>query len=197
MQYIGYSVIEHDDQIYQTDTYYGITGVDDIVVIAPYGALLNTYTKIIYDGYRNNFAGLKIADSLGTSINGRQSGKFCFYATMTGHVFAYTGDNGNVVHVAQEQRNLPVEFSLSQNYPNPFNPTTVIKYTIPHVGTQHAVSLHVFDLLGREVATLVNEKKPAGFYQIPWDASGLASGVYFYQLRAGNFIETKKMLLLK
>jgi hypothetical protein len=196
-QYVGYSAVQHDDQVYQTNTYYGITGVDDIVVIAPSGALLDTYTKIIYDGYRNNLAGLKIADSLGTSVNGRQSGKFCFYATATGHVFAYTGDGGNVVQVEQSPGNYPAQFSLDQNYPNPFNPTTIIKYTLPHVGTQHAVSLQVFDLLGREVATLVNEKKSAGSYEAIWNASGLASGVYFYQLRAGNFIETRKMLLMK
>jgi hypothetical protein len=91
----------------------------------------------------------------------------------------------------------PSEFSLKQNYPNPFNPTTIIKYTVSHVGTQHAVSLRVYDLLGREVATLVNEKKPAGSYQVKWNAGGLPSGVYFYRLTVGTITETKRLVLLK
>jgi len=85
-------------------------------------------------------------------------------------------------------------FSLQQNYPNPFNPSTTIKYSIPK---QSYVTLKVYDILGREVAALVNEKKPAGVYEINWNASKLSSGVYFYQLKAGEFIQTKKMILIK
>jgi hypothetical protein len=88
----------------------------------------------------------------------------------------------------------PGEFYLSQNYPNPFNPSTSLQYAI---GNQQFVTLKVFDLLGREVASLVNEEKPAGSYEINFNASELPSGVYFYQLQAGAFLETKKMLLLK
>ena len=96
----------------------------------------------------------------------------------------------------------PLEFSLEQNYPNPFNPTTKIKYTIPSVTLRQAqsdilVSLKVFDVLGNEVATLVNEFKPAGEYNIDFTAASLPSGVYFYQLKAGEFIQTRKMILLK
>jgi hypothetical protein len=94
--------------------------------------------------------------------------------------------------------NSPTEFSLSQNYPNPFNPSTVISYQLAG-GSQ--VTLKVFDLLGNEVATLVNEHKPAGSYEVEFQSAvgskQLASGVYYYQLNAGNFIETKKMILLK
>jgi photosystem II stability/assembly factor-like uncharacterized protein len=94
------------------------------------------------------------------------------------------------------------EFSLSQNYPNPFNPVTKIKYSIPYVETRHAsslqiVTLKIYDLLGREVATLVNEEKPAGEYEVEFDAGILPSGIYFYQLKAGQYSETKKMILLK
>jgi len=90
------------------------------------------------------------------------------------------------------------QFSLNQNCPNPFNPTTTINYSIPNseMGLVNAV-LKIFDILGNEVATLVNENKPAGNYEVNYDASNLSSGVYFYQLRAGDFTETKKMLLLK
>jgi len=93
-----------------------------------------------------------------------------------------------------EKVNLPKEFVLLQNYPNPFNPTTSIKYSLPE---QEFVSLKIFDILGNEVATLVNESKPAGNYEVQFDANNLSSGVYFYQLRAGNFTETKKLILMK
>jgi hypothetical protein len=93
-----------------------------------------------------------------------------------------------------EESTLPQEFSLNQNYPNPFNPTTIISWQLPVSGH---VSLKVYDIIGNEVATLVNEEKPAGNYEISFDASGLSSGVYFYKLTSGNFIKTKKMILLR
>ncbi len=89
---------------------------------------------------------------------------------------------------------LPTEFNLYQNYPNPFNPSTTIRFTIPEV---RFTILKVYDVLGNEVATLVNEKKPAGKFEIDFVGEGLTSGIYFYQLKTGNFIQTKKMVLLK
>ena len=89
---------------------------------------------------------------------------------------------------------IPASFSLSQNYPNPFNPSTTIKF---QVSSFKFVSLKVYDVLGREVATLVNEQKSPGIYTVQWDASGVASGVYFYRLASGGFIETKRLLLLR
>jgi photosystem II stability/assembly factor-like uncharacterized protein len=86
------------------------------------------------------------------------------------------------------------EFLLSQNYPNPFNPTTKIEFRIADFGF---VNLKVYDILGREVAILVNEEKPAGEYEIEFNAANLPSGIYFYQLKAGQFSQTKKMILLK
>ncbi|HPI36580.1 MAG TPA: phosphodiester glycosidase family protein [Ignavibacteriaceae bacterium] len=90
-------------------------------------------------------------------------------------------------------------FQLTQNYPNPFNPVTSIKYVIPvNVENQIlSVKLIVYDMLGREIAILVNDEKEPGVYEVKWDASNLTSGVYFYRLAAGDFIETKKMLLLR
>ncbi|MEJ2616455.1 MAG: T9SS type A sorting domain-containing protein [Ignavibacteriaceae bacterium] len=85
-------------------------------------------------------------------------------------------------------------FNLYQNYPNPFNPTTKIKYSIP---TQSKVMIKVYDILGNELETLVNKENPAGIYELNWNAANLPSGVYFYQLRTGGFIETKKMVLLR
>jgi uncharacterized Ntn-hydrolase superfamily protein len=96
----------------------------------------------------------------------------------------------------------PHKFYLYQNSPNPFNPSTIIKYTIPNVIASGAkqsqfVTLKVYDVLGNEVATLVNKEQVPGVYEILFDASSLSSGTYFYKLQAGNFVETKKMILLR
>ncbi len=88
----------------------------------------------------------------------------------------------------------PLEFSLEQNYPNPFNPSTTIRYSIP---ISEFVTLKIYDVLGNEVATLVNEVKPAGSDEIEFDASHLSSGIYIYKLQWGIFVETKKMILMK
>ncbi|MBI2428327.1 MAG: choice-of-anchor B family protein [Ignavibacteriales bacterium] len=89
---------------------------------------------------------------------------------------------------------VPSHFSLSQNYPNPFNPTTTINYSIPHNGM---VSLKIFDLLGKEAATLVESQQEVGSYSVTFDGSDLSSGIYFYTLRSGAFSETKKLVLTK
>jgi len=89
---------------------------------------------------------------------------------------------------------VPRSFSLAQNYPNPFNPTTGVRFQVPGVSD---VKLVVYDLLGREVAVLVNEKKAPGTYKVSFDASGLASGVYIYRLTAGSFTQAKQMLVVK
>jgi len=89
---------------------------------------------------------------------------------------------------------IPKDFSLSQNYPNPFNPNTVIGYTITG---NHNVNLKVFDALGKEIITLVNEKQNTGSYTVNFNGEGLPSGIYFYKLEAGDFSETKRMILLK
>ncbi len=86
------------------------------------------------------------------------------------------------------------EYVLYQNYPNPFNPITSIQYAI---GSKQTVTLKIYDVLGREVATLVNEEKPAGNYEVKFDASNIASGIYYYQIKARKFVQTKKMILLK
>lgn len=96
--------------------------------------------------------------------------------------------------VEQQENSHPAALTLHQNYPNPFNPTTTISYLLP---AQSHVTLKVFDILGREVATLVNEHLEAGSYETTFDASGLASGIYFYRLGAGKFIESKKLVLLR
>lgn len=99
----------------------------------------------------------------------------------------------NIVNV-DEDISLPETFELYQNYPNPFNPITNIQFQIPNSGF---VSLKVYDVIGKEVATLVDEYKPAGMHNVQFTMNNLTSGVYFYQLKAGSFTETKKMILIK
>ena len=89
---------------------------------------------------------------------------------------------------------IPTVYSLTQNYPNPFNPSTKISYGLPKSGN---VKLVLYDLLGREVRTLVNEFKKAGIYDIEFNASELSSGVYFYKIESGDFADVKKMVLMK
>jgi hypothetical protein len=91
-------------------------------------------------------------------------------------------------------REIPRRFELSQNYPNPFNPTTTIKFQIPN---SQFVTLEMYNLLGQKVAVLVNENLNAGLHTTEWNAADLASGVYLYRLQAGNYIETKKLILLR
>jgi photosystem II stability/assembly factor-like uncharacterized protein len=94
---------------------------------------------------------------------------------------------------AENGKELPAAFALAQNYPNPFNPSTAIGF---QVTAYSHVRLSIYDLLGREVATLVNEVKAPGSYEVTWDAGGMASGVYLYRLNAGDFTQTKRLLLL-
>jgi dienelactone hydrolase len=89
---------------------------------------------------------------------------------------------------------LPENFTLNQNYPNPFNPSTTISFSL---AARSSVTLKIFDVVGRNVATLVSEEMPAGIYSRQWNAAGMSSGVYFYQLHAGKYIETKKLIVLK
>lgn len=118
----------------------------------------------------------------------------------------FNGDLGTVTSVWEPGEAVPDQFSLSQNYPNPFNPTTTISFYLPAVPAQPGysgfsavsfASLTVYDLLGREVATLVDGVREAGRHTATFDASTLASGVYFYRLNAGTFVQTKKMILTK
>jgi hypothetical protein len=100
----------------------------------------------------------------------------------------------NTVSVNNITTEIPREFSLSQNYPNPFNPVTMIKFALPKASF---VTLKVYDMLGREVSVLVNGQKPAGQYIVDFDASSLTSGVYFYRLESNDFVEVKRMVVLK
>jgi hypothetical protein len=97
-------------------------------------------------------------------------------------------------NIKSKKKTLVSSYRLSQNYPNPFNPTTDIEFSIPK---SEFVTLKVYNILGEEVITLISEKLTIGKYKYEWDASNLSSGIYFYRIQAGDFVETKKMILIK
>ncbi len=107
---------------------------------------------------------------------------------------AYFDMNNMAVGVDDELAGLPSDFNLFQNYPNPFNPSTLIRYQIP---SQSFISIKVYDALGTLIKELVNEDKPAGSYELEFNAEKLASGIYFYRIQAGSFVQTKKMMLVR
>jgi hypothetical protein len=120
-----------------------------------------------------------------------------FNTGLTDQEVAYlyaAGVNGFTTSVSNKNAQLPEAFSLSQNYPNPFNPQTIIEFNLAKSGH---ISLIVYDVLGRSVATLVDGMREAGMHRAEFNASHIPSGVYFYTLQSGSFVETKKMLLLK
>lgn len=120
------------------------------------------------------------------------SGKGKVYYRLRQVDFDGTENLSDVIEVDYSM--IPKVFSLSQNYPNPFNPTTTIKFDIPK---EVKVTLKMYDMLGAEVATLVDEVMKPGYYKYEWNASQFASGVYFYRISAGNFISSKKLILLR
>jgi hypothetical protein len=130
-----------------------------------------------------------------------------FGKLLSDKIIMVVGDSGKILRndnfiteIKYKSQNIPYNYLLSQNYPNPFNPSTNIRYEIPKNGF---VKLVVFDILGREIQTLVNEKQNAGSYEVTFNArqpglgSNLSSGIYFYKLQSGNYTETKRMLLIK
>jgi protocatechuate 3,4-dioxygenase beta subunit len=193
---------------------HGFTGVRGMIQAdggtspAPSGAL-------VYAERNSTIAGFGIADPTGHyEIAGLAPGSYTVTADLPGYdpvaskaaTISYTSDGkpqfatvdlnfSTVATAVSENANVvPQTYELSQNYPNPFNPTTEIRFQVPVVSN---VKLVVYNLLGQEVAVLVNERKEAGSYQVAFNGANLASGVYLYQLKAGSFVQTLKMLLVK
>ncbi len=137
-------------------------------------------------------------DTMFTSISGLTS--LYFTDLLTGYVVGSNGvilkttTGGNLLGIEPISLEVPNKYSLSQNYPNPFNPSTTIKFDIPK---ESNVKVSVFDILGNEVQSLIDENVKAGEYKVTWDGTNYASGIYFYKLQAGEFTQTRKMLLIK
>ncbi|MBC8043889.1 MAG: T9SS type A sorting domain-containing protein [Rhizobacter sp.] len=144
------------------------------------GATFSGGYAMVSGGGMNNFSSTNSQGNMADSLGGN------------GNAFSNSDDGSASLTV--EASPIPTAFGLLQNYPNPFNPTTAIQYQLP---IPSKVSLKVFDLLGREVQTLVNDTKPAGYYQANFNASQLASGTYFYKLQAGTFVQTKRLTVVK
>ena len=143
-----------------------------------------------------------------TSVTNAPSARTYHSAIWTGNSMIIWGSGGSIntggiytntsIGINNINGRIPVKFSLSQNYPNPFNPSTKIRFEIPLTkGGEGVVSLKVYDILGKEVATLVNEILNPGIYEVTFSVNNLLSGVYFYKLSVGNFTETKKLVFLK
>jgi hypothetical protein len=134
------------------------------------------------------------ADALGMVAALVVSGTNLFAATSGSRSWMRPLSEMITTSVGSSSAELPMHFSLNQNYPNPFNPNTIIKFELPKASQ---VSLTVYDMLGRKVSVLVNEKREAGVHEVKFEGSNLASGVYFYRLSAVDFVSTKRMLVLK
>ncbi|MCB1048861.1 MAG: T9SS type A sorting domain-containing protein, partial [Calditrichaeota bacterium] len=159
-------------------------GDDNTNVVAAFGADLS--------GLGGGAAVVFASGFLDPSMNQNGEGFGIFAALPDGNVVAFPAVSVGI----EDDLSVGVvsDYELSQNYPNPFNPSTTIRYAIP---AAELTTLKVYNLLGQVVATLVNEVQNAGRYQIEFDASNLASGVYLYQIQSGSYVQTRKMVLMK
>ena len=128
------------------------------------------------------------------SYESDSAGTFDYYCRVHGALMTGILTVLPVIGVDEEFALIPALYGLTQNYPNPFNPNTTIRYGLPIASE---VNLSIYNLLGEEVALLFNGNMPAGNHQVTWDASSMTSGIYFYRLQAGDFVQTRKMVLLK
>jgi hypothetical protein len=153
-----------------------------------YYGIQNEWTQEVLDitELADSTTNLKIRFTVVTNRAGVADGWYVDDIKITNYMDVLTGISGN--------QEIPLSFSLSQNYPNPFNPSTTIKYQLPK---SEFVRISLYDALGRFVRNIVNESKTAGSYDISFDGTGLASGLYIYKIEAGVFSEVKKMMLIK
>jgi hypothetical protein len=146
-------------------------------------------STIISAGQKINGSNYTISNSIGEPIIGKST-------TITNQSFAgfwYVYNADLLTDVGKEEM-IPTVFKLEQNFPNPFNPSTIIKFAVPE---RSIVLIRIYDILGSEIITLVNEEMEAGWYQKNFNAQSLASGVYLFRMEAGNYVNTKKMVLLR
>ena len=168
-----------------------ICAAASLSISQPAYAQIGEFKITATDGAANDWFGFSVSISGDYAIVGAWRDDDNGFGS--GSAYLYSGFAA-AVGVESEIAGLPAEFELSQNYPNPFNPETVIEFALPQSGD---VSLVVYNIRGEEVARLLSGTVPAGNHRVIWDASSLASGIYIYRLRAGDYIETRKMVLLK
>lgn len=168
----------------------------DTIVEIYWGTTSALTTKSIYLGFPNTLSGTTISGSIDQSVTRLlSSNKWDTHTYVTNDPTSLFSPGAEpVVLGIEREESIPQSYQLSQNFPNPFNPETIISFSIPQ---SEIVSLKIYDILGKEIATLVNEELPSGNYRFNWNASYLASGVYFYKLMTPSFTNVKKMMLLK
>jgi hypothetical protein len=147
------------------------------------------YAVICNGGDKQTNAAYVIVGTVGQSSIGK--GENSINHTQAGFWSMYYQ---NVIQNVVDKNIFPIEYSLKQNYPNPFNPSTVIKFGIPE---RNNVVIKIYDILGSEVTTLLNQEIEAGWYELKFDAAGYSTGIYICRMQAGNYISTKKMLMIK
>jgi hypothetical protein len=149
-----------------------------------------TYSVISSGGDKSSNESFILSGTVGESFIG--SSVNLSNQNFTGFWFVYYNDV--LTSVEDQQKIIPTVFKLEQNYPNPFNPSTIIKFAVPE---RNNVLIKIYDILGGEVLTLVNEELDAGWYERKFDAGLLSAGVYIYRMQAGSYVSTKKMMMLK
>jgi hypothetical protein len=179
-------------------SYYSIRICNDTSNITLFGIYQTKRKGFIHDG--SLIGGATYARNFGLAgCNASELGDGTNY-TLVGCVINGTvyGDT-TLTHISNQSSKIPDKYFLYQNYPNPFNPTTIIKFEIPSDVKREMsnVRLIIFDITGREITTLVNEQLNPGTYEVTFDGSNLPSGIYFYKLTAGDFTDTKKLVLIK
>ena len=149
----------------------------------------------------NNYAGISLTlYAVPALVDINNDGDYdLFMGSIKGGLFYY--ENRDVIGIKYLNSQVPEKYKLYQNYPNPFNPETIIRFDVPSVtlnkGLQPLVRINIYDILGREVAILVNKQLQPGSYETSWDGSKHASGIYYYRLQTGDYMETKKMVLVR
>jgi hypothetical protein len=156
--------------------------------VTAFTGTLSTWTQYTYDitQYVNFGTQVKVRFRAYSDPGVTSQGWWIDDIRLNNYCIATIGVNGN--------SEIPLKFALEQNYPNPFNPSTNIKFELPK---QEFVTIKIFDVMGREVASLVNETKEAGYHSIVFNGADLSSGLYIYKIEAGDFTDTKKMILIK
>jgi hypothetical protein len=189
-QYTAYSSHTNTVTNYVSD-FLGYEHPRDNVVLSG-----NDKTFLAYSALYNGFVPLVLTEEDGIGLWPWGGNNTALVMASGGYLYAFNpyGSSTGIDDHHGSDETVPYEFSLSQNYPNPLNPVTTIKFDIP---VNSIVRLKLYNILGEEVITLVNEERPAGTYEIEFDASSLTSGIYFYRLQAGSFVQTKKMILLR
>jgi len=191
-----------------SDIQYGLDSIvkNDTVSVVNWGPGNINEDPLFADTLNNDFHLQDMSPCIAVGIDSIEIAGFWYYAPLTDiegnprpnpigtmpDMGAY--ESPYIVNVEDDNLDLVTEYVLNQNYPNPFNPSTNIKWQLPETGF---VTLKIYDVLGNEVATLVKEEKSVGSYEVEFNASNLPSGIYFYRLQAGSFVETKKMVLMK